>query len=88
MAEHLNQKVEPGLGFFEKMGKPIPFHAKEIGYQDCKKMGLNKDDSYSCVSAMAEQLERDKPYEAQAAGMRYLDLTGTYRLMAVLLANS
>jgi hypothetical protein len=32
-------------------------------------------------------LERDKPYEAQAAGMKFLDLTGTYRLFAVLLTT-
>jgi hypothetical protein len=48
-------------------------------------MGLNSARAWECVSSIANQLERDKPYEAQAAGMRFLDLTGTYRLMAVLL---
>jgi len=38
-----------------------------------------------CVNAAAEQLQRDQPYEAQAAGMKFLDLTGVYRLFAVLL---
>jgi hypothetical protein len=48
-------------------------------------MGLNSARAWECVSSIANQLEHDKPYEAQAAGMRFLDLTGTYRLMAVLL---
>jgi len=49
-------------------------------------MGLtDNEDAWRCVGTTAEALERDKPYEAQAAAMVYLDLTGAYRLMAVLL---
>jgi len=70
---------------FAAMGKPIPFHRKQAGYDFVKSIGVK--DCFGAVAAMSEQLERDKPYEAMAAGMRYLDLTGTYRLMAYLLTG-
>ena len=85
MAEHLNQVREPEMSGFNAMGKPIPLHRKTSGYEHCIQMGLNKTRAVECVNGMSEQLERDKPYEAQAIGMRHLDLTGTYRVMAVLL---
>jgi hypothetical protein len=70
---------------FEAMGRPIPFYRQQAGYEECKSMGLDKEDSHNAVAGMSEQLERDKPYEAMKIGMKYLDLTGTYRLMATLL---
>lgn len=76
----------PGSGDgFDAMGKPIPSYRRQAAYAHCKDMGLDAEASWSAVSGMADQLERDKPYEAMEAGMRWLDLTGTYRLMAVLL---
>jgi hypothetical protein len=86
MAEHLNQRVEPAMDAFSAMGKPIPPHARQAGYEACKSMGLESGRSWECVSATAEKLERDKPYEAQGTAMKFLDLTGAYRLMATLLA--
>lgn len=85
MAEFLNQKRSHPLTPFNAMGKPIPPGARQAGFDDCKEMGLDSARSWECVSAVAEQLERDKPYEAQGAAMKFLDLTGSYRLMAVLL---
>lgn len=71
---------------FANMGKPIPAFRRSAAYETCKAMGLtDKDAATTCVGQMAEALERDKPYEAMAAGMKHLDLTGTYRIMAVLL---
>jgi hypothetical protein len=87
MAEHIGQHVEPELSGFNNMGKPIPTDRRQAAYEHCKEMGLNAARSWECVNGVAEQLERDKPYEAQAAGMKHLDLTGTYRLMAVLLTS-
>jgi hypothetical protein len=86
MAEHLNQRVEPAMDPFSAMGTPIPANARQAGYEACKAMGLGSARSWECVGAVAEQLERDKPYEAQGAAMKFLDLTGAYRLMATLLA--
>lgn len=87
MAEHLNQKVEPEMSPFNNMGKPLGEKARSVAYEHCKQMGLDPARAWECVGSVAEQLERDMPYEAQAAGMRFLDLTGTYRLFAVLLTN-
>lgn len=86
MAEHLNQRIEPPMRPFDNMGKPISEARKQAAYEHCLEMGLERSRAMECASGMAEQLERDKPYEAQACGMRHLDLTGTYRVMAVLLS--
>jgi len=88
MSEHMHQKKEDPLDFFAMMGRTIPFSARQVGYEYCKAMGLDSARSFECVGAVAEQLARDKPYEAQAAGMKFLDLTGTYRLFAVLLSET
>lgn len=92
MAEFLGsvkppRKTKPGSNSgFDAMGKPVPLHRRTAALHHCKQMGLNDvEDAWTCVGQMSEQLERDKPYEAMAVGMKYLDLIGTYRLMAVLL---
>lgn len=90
-AQFLNQKVrEPSqveLDGFAAMGQPVPFYRQQAAYEHATSMGCEKAAAHSCVGAMAEALARDKPYEAMEAGMRYVDLTGTYRLMAVLLTS-
>lgn len=88
MAEHLNQKVEAEMSPFNQMGKPILMRARAAGYEHCKAMGLSPARAMECVNAVAEQLSRDKPYEAQAAAMKFIDLTGSYRLFAVLLCEA
>ena len=90
MAEFLNQRKPDKLALgensgFGAMGQPVPFYRQEAAYKHCKLMGLNTEDAHSAVSSMSESLSRDNPYEAVRAGMVYLDLTGTYRTMAVLL---
>ena len=92
MAEFLNQPqprchhLEPNAGF-AAMGQPVPIFRKQAGYQTCRQIGLDTEAAWSAVNGMAEKLERDDPYGAMQAGMVWLDLTGTYRLMAVLLAT-
>lgn len=88
MAEHLNQHIEPEMSPFNMMGKPLPDAAREIAYKHCRDIGLSSARAWECVSSMANALERDEPYQAQAAGMRFLDLTGTYRVMAALLSGA
>ncbi len=73
---------------FAAMGKPVPFWRRQAGYETCRAMGLTSENAYSAVGVMSEQLERDQPYDAMEKGMEYIDLTGTYRLMAVLLTAS
>lgn len=87
MAEFIenNPKKMPISGM-DAMGKPIPFVRRAEADRLCKVMGLsNADDRTACINGVANCLERDNPYEAMADGMKYLDLTGTYRLFAVLL---
>lgn len=88
MAEHLNQKVEPPMDPMSMMGRPLSGPARQAGYETCKEMGLDSAKAWECTQAVAEQLERDKPYEARAAGMRFLDITGTYRLFSEILVTA
>lgn len=87
MAEHLNQVVEPELYPFNQMGKPLSAESRQAGFEDCMEMGLTSAAAWECVAAVANSLERDKPFDAQAAAMKFLDLTGSYRIIAVLLAT-
>jgi hypothetical protein len=76
-------KAESG---FNAMGKPIPAPRRQAAYDCAKGIGVEgPDERMSLVGAMADYLERDKPYEAQQVALKYVDLTGAYRLMAVLL---
>ena len=79
--------IEPELSPFNNMGKPLGCDARTAAYKHCLEMGLNSAKAWECVGGIAEQLERDEPYHAQAHGMKFLDLIGTYRIMAVLLAT-
>lgn len=68
------------------MGKPIPSEKRETAYKLLEEFGVKfKSERYFCVREVAELLERDKPFEAQKKAMEYVDLTGAYRLFAVLL---
>lgn len=72
---------------FNAMGKPIPEHRKQAAYDCAKAIGVESaDDRMALVGTMANYLERDRPYEAQQAALKHVDLTGAYRLMAVLLS--
>lgn len=84
-AEFMNQKVEPEMDAFSAMGKPILMKARSAGYEHCRAMGLAAPRAMECTQAVAEALQRDQPYEGMAAGMKFLDLTGVYRLFAVIL---
>lgn len=88
MAEFLNQApaVSADMSLiFNAMGKPIPPAARQAGFDACRQMGLDTAHAWSATNGCAEQLERDKPYEALERAMLYLDLTGGYRLMAMIL---
>jgi hypothetical protein len=84
-AQFMNQQVEPPMDGFNAMGHPIPYARQQAGFETCIDMGLDKARAYEVVAAVSEQLKRDKPYEALEQGCKFLDLVGSYRLMAVLL---
>lgn len=86
MAEFLEQETPEADEGFDAMGKPIPLYRRQAAQHDCKAMGLEDSGQiFECVQSVAQRLERDDPYGAMEQGTKYLDLTGTYRLMAVLL---
>lgn len=72
---------------FGAMGHPIPDYRRQAAYEHCRDIGLDQERSWEVVNGMAEQLERDKPYEAMQAASGRIDLTGAYRIMAVLLTT-
>ena len=70
------------------MGKPINNLSRQEGVDMLKKIGVKfASERYFCVRAVAEKLERDKPFEAMEKAMEYVDLTGAYRLFAELLVD-
>lgn len=70
---------------FKAFGKPVPYYRRDAAMAHCKQMGLtDTGQAMATIDRMSEAIRRDKPYEAMEAGMVYLDLTGTYRLLAVL----
>lgn len=92
-AEHLGQakptKIKSGLSDgFAAMGKPIPIPRKRAADLHLKAMGItDTEDRFRCVALVAARLEHDDPYGAIHDAMKYVDLTGAYRLLAVLLCG-
>lgn len=88
MAEFLNQpkrELTPGDEGFNAFGKEVPLFRRQAALEHIREIGVTSTkDAWECVGGMAEEIARDQPYKAIEIGMRYVDLTGTYRIMAVL----
>lgn len=85
--ERKNPEVVTSPTGFNALGHPVPATRKQAGYELCLKMGIqDKDVAWHLIEDMARLIERDKPFEAQELGLKHLDLTGHYRLMAVLMS--
>jgi hypothetical protein len=70
---------------FNAFGKPVPQFRRQAAYDTCRQIGVEDAEiCWSLANGMAEQIERDKPHAAMELGCKHLDLTGTYRVMAVL----
>lgn len=79
--------VEGDSGF-AAFGKPVPLHRRTAALEHIRAMGIvNAEAAWECIGQMAEAIAHDQPYEAMGIGMHYVDLTGTYRLLAVLCAD-
>lgn len=73
---------------FGAMGKPIPIQRKLSADEHLKDMGVgDAEDRFHCIALVSNHLERDDPYGAIHDAMKYVDLTGSYRLLAVLLCD-
>lgn len=71
---------------FENMGKPVPNYRRQAAYDTLAVIGVaDAELRRRTVTHMAYHLERDEPYYCVSEGMRVMDLTATYRVMAVLL---
>lgn len=71
---------------FNAFGKPVPIHRREAADVHLREMGItDTQDRWNCIQTISEQIQRDEPYDAMATATRYVDLTGAYRLLAVLL---
>lgn len=72
---------------FDAVGKPIPMERRSNALRHVREMcpGITTESATKLVGEVTDALERDQPYEAQECAMEWLDLTGTYRLMAALL---
>lgn len=86
MVEFIGQVAPGPVAGFDNIGKPVPVYRRQAAYDTLKSIGV-KDSAarWRTVASMADRLERDKPYECVSEGMRVMDLTATYRVMAVLL---
>lgn len=70
------------------MGHPIPSEGREAGYRACRAMGLDAADAWELTGRVARLMEDDQPYEAEQVALASpLDVTGYYRLAAILLAS-
>lgn len=77
-------KLESDNGF-AAFGKPVPTERRADALKHIRDMGIvNNADAWECIGQMSSAIERDDPYAAMGIGMHFVDLTGTYRLMAVL----
>jgi hypothetical protein len=86
MAEFIGQPAPGSCIGFDNIGKPVPAYRRQTAYDTMKSIGVEDSSArWRTVASMADRLERDKPYECVSEGMRVMDLTGTYRVMAVLL---
>ena len=90
MAEFFNLTKDPPGEYgqnegFNAMGQPVPFYRRQAAYKAAREMGLNEADAFTVVNTMVEGIERDEPYFSMENGMMHVNLTGTYRLLAVLL---
>ena len=71
----------------QNLGKPVSAENRDAAYEWLKKeIGLASSQSLELIGAVASHIEKDLPNQALKAGMESLDLTGAYRLMAILLS--
>jgi hypothetical protein len=70
--------------WFEALGSDVPQEQRDAAAQQAREMGLKTLDIEEWVENIAELIERDHPDEAIDTANEHLDLTGTYRFLAVL----
>lgn len=79
-----------GQSGFDAMGHQVPPFRKTEGEKHLKSMGFNKpgdaERRYDLIARMSDQIARDNSHGAMEEAYKMgLDVTGVYRLLAVLL---
>lgn len=81
---------------FDVMGMEVPSNRKQRAYKTVKEMMPQASNElvYSIVAKCSEMIKRDEPFKIVGAvheldeDLATIDLTGRYRLMAVLLTDA
>ena len=73
---------------FEAMGEPVCDRRKSKALAHLRDMSpdLSTEREMEIVGSVSAAIERDEPYDAVAEAQDALDLTGAYRLLAVICA--
>lgn len=71
---------------FDALGYAVPEYRKEAGNRHLKDMGVtDAEKRWDCITSMSDSIKRDEPHDALEGALAYVDVTGAYRLLAVLL---
>jgi hypothetical protein len=78
-----------GQSGFDAMGHTVPMFRKSEAERHLKQMGFtDAEQRFNIVSKMSTEIERDNSHAAMEAAYKLgLDVTGIYRILAVLLAH-
>ena len=82
-----SSKHDPAADGFDAIGKPVPEKRRDAAYQWLRSINVEREKAWSTVEMMAEHIQRDHPHEAMEAARKAVDLTGAYRLLALLLTG-
>lgn len=69
---------------FNAFGKPVSQLRRDAGYKLLQSFGLSSESAWSCTESASRHIEKDRPHEAVERLLLDVDLTGAYRLLAVL----
>ena len=83
-----SSKHDPSAEGFAAMGQPVPEKRRDAAYQWLRSINVGREQAWSTVETMAEHIQRDHPHEAMEAARKNVDLTGAYRLLALLLTGA
>ncbi len=69
---------------FDAWGQPIPSNRRGAAYEWLRSIGLTQEDAWSVTEASVHALEQDRPLSVFDVCQGKVDLTGAYRLLAIL----
>ena len=78
--------TENNSNWFECLGRRVPYDARADAVEEAREMHveLTEDEMFSWIESICYNIENDNPEGAMIEVRKHLDLTGAYRLLAVL----